>query len=141
MGILDRFTKTEPNVKKAVSKKKTGSKAVAVVENTPATAASTTPKNVSVLAARVFLHPLVTEKSAIAESHNTYSFVIRRSATKRDVARAFLELYGAKAVSVRVMNVDGRVTRFGKSMGRRSDYKKALITVKAGTNVNIHEGV
>ncbi len=90
---------------------------------------------------KVLLKPLVTEKSAIAESKNKYSFVVSRNANKNQVREAVAEIYGVKAVKVNIINTDGRPMRFGRSMGRRSDYKKAIVTLPAGSTIDIHAGV
>jgi len=51
------------------------------------------------------------------------------------------ELYGTKPERVNVINVQGKVMRFGRSMGRRSDFKKAIVTLPSGKTINLHEGV
>lgn len=90
---------------------------------------------------KVLVKPLVTEKSAIAESKNKYSFVVSRNANKNQVREAVAEIYGVRAVKVNIINTDGRPMRFGRSMGRRSDYKKAIVTLPAGSTIDIHAGV
>ena len=91
---------------------------------------------------QVIIRPMVTEKSATAQSANrTYSFVVERSANKTQIAAAVKELYGVKPVAVNVVNVQGHRVRFGKGSGRRSDYKKAMVTLKEGDSITIHEGV
>ena len=90
---------------------------------------------------RILIKPLVTEKSAIAESMGKYSFVVAQAATKDQVKTAVAEIYGVKPISVNVSNVDGRPVRFGRSLGRRSDYKKAVVTLPAGKTIDIHAGV
>jgi len=90
---------------------------------------------------KVLLGPLVTEKSAISESFGKYSFVTAIWATKAQVKRAILDLYGEKATAVNIMNIDGRQLNFKRKPGRRSDYKKAIVTLKKGASINIHAGV
>ena len=93
------------------------------------------------LAFKVLLKPLVTEKSAIAESHNKYSFIVARSANKNQIKKTFTEIYNIKPTNVNIVNVEGRQVRFGRSQGRRSDYKKAIITLPQGKTIDIHTGV
>lgn len=90
---------------------------------------------------KVLIKPLVTEKSAIAESHNKYSFLVAKSANKNQVKTAVAEIYGVQPTQVNIANVEGRAVRFGRSAGRRGDYKKAIITLPAGKAIDIHTGV
>ncbi len=146
MGLLDRFTKkqvkekldatkadstdTKPAVSKAAKKTKT--------EEAPADKKKASLHGTSY---RVLVRPLVTEKTARQESVNKYTFVVERSATKLEVKRAIKELYGVMPVTVAVSNLQGRRVRFGKYAGRRSDYKKAIVTLAKGSSITIHEGV
>lgn len=93
------------------------------------------------LAFRVLVKPLITEKSAIAEHGNKYSFVVAKSANKNQIKIAIEEIYGVKPSQVNVANIEGRRVRFGRAMGRRSDYKKAIITLSEGKTIDIHTGV
>lgn len=90
---------------------------------------------------KVLVRPLVTEKSAIAEGSGKYSFVVAKSASKDQIKSAVAEIYGVKPESVNVSNTQGRQVRFGRTMGRRSDYKKAIVTLPKGKTIDIHAGV
>src|SRR3989344_7414612 len=90
---------------------------------------------------KVLVKPLITEKSAIAESKNKYSFVVMRSANKNQIKIAIEEVYGVKPANVNVANIEGRRVRFGRSMGKRNDYKKAIVTLPEGKTIDIHTGV
>ncbi|OGH91861.1 MAG: 50S ribosomal protein L23 [Candidatus Magasanikbacteria bacterium RIFOXYD2_FULL_39_9] len=87
------------------------------------------------------MKPLVTEKSAIAESKNKYSFLVAKAANKNQVKTAVAEIYGVQPTQVNIANVEGRAVRFGRSAGRRGDYKKAIVTLPAGKTIDIHTGV
>ena len=93
------------------------------------------------LAFKILVKPLVTEKSAIAESKNKYSFIVIKSANKNQIKTAIEEVYGVKPSQVNVANIEGRRVRFGRSMGKRNDYKKAIITLPEGKTIDIHTGV
>ncbi len=168
MGLLNNWlNKKEKNQLKDASAKKTGSVKVVkekAVKSKPVTkqvahdhdevkatkskkekevapSKSTLKLSSHSTAYKVLVKPLVTEKSAIAESKNKYSFVVNRNANKNQVREAVAEIYGVKAVKVNIINTDGRPMRFGRSMGRRSDYKKAVVTLPAGSTIDIHAGV
>lgn len=166
MGLLNNWLhKKDKDQLKDTSQKKPGSvKAVkeeikksAVVNKTASTkhadhthakeqtdAAPTKPKmklSPQSTAYKVLIKALVTEKSAIAESKNKYSFVVNRGVNKNQVREAVAELYGVKPNKVNIINTDGRQVRFGRSAGRRSDYKKAIVTLPAGSAIDIHAGV
>jgi large subunit ribosomal protein L23 len=89
----------------------------------------------------VLLRPYLSEKAAIAESLGTYTFVVANDVTKHAVAQAVKDAYGIRPVSVRVVRVQGKVVRSGRGYARRSDWKKALVTLPKGQSIRIHEGV
>ncbi len=93
------------------------------------------------LAFKILVKPLVTEKSAVAESKNKYSFIVIKSANKNQIKTAIEEVYGVKPSQVNVANIEGRRVRFGRSMGKRNDYKKAIVTLPEGKTIDIHSGV
>lgn len=90
---------------------------------------------------RLLLRPLISEKSAIGESMNVYNFVVQKDATKIDISNAINELYGIKPVSVRMTNIQGKTARFGRRIGRRGDWKKAMVTLPKGKSLQLHAGV
>jgi large subunit ribosomal protein L23 len=81
----------------------------------------------------VIRRPLVTEKTTLLrEDGRSVVFEVARSANKIDVKRAVEKLLGAKVDSVRTANTQGKLKRQGRFVGRRSDWKKAYVTLKAG---------
>lgn len=134
MGIFKKTEKTKP-AKKAAPKKEA---AVKVVEKTEKPKTSGVVGNVVL---NTIVRPLVTEKAAVMQGARTYSFVVKSSATKPEVAKAIKEMYGVTPEAVRMINVQGHRVRFGKNQGKRSDYKKAMVTLKQGDSITIHEGV
>jgi large subunit ribosomal protein L23 len=81
----------------------------------------------------VIRRPLVTEKTTVLrENAHTVAFVVARDATKIDVKRAVEHLLGAKVAAVRTAMTQGKLKRQGRFIGRRSDWKKAYVTLKAG---------
>ncbi len=139
MGLVDRFLKrkTKAQLTKAAVIADKKKEVLSVVEGKSATA----PAKAGVAAYRVLVKPLVTEKSAVMQSANKYTFIVARWAKKIHVKAAIKEMYGVDPIDVNVINVQGRRVRFGRGLGQRSDYKKAIITLPAGKSITIHEGV
>lgn len=85
--------------------------------------------------------PLVTEKTNLLQAYNQYVFEVARDATKEQVKNAIKELYGITPLAINMINVQGKFVRFGRRQGRRSDFKKAIITVPSGSSIKINETV
>ncbi len=95
----------------------------------------------SVLAHHILVKPLVSERAAIAESLGTYTFVVAKHATKATVREAIREAYGVVPTRIRMMNVQGKPRQYGRFKSNRSDWKKAMVVLKKGDVIKIHEGV
>lgn len=92
------------------------------------------------IAHKVILRPLVTEKMAIEAGKNKYGFLVNRKATKDQVKKAVEEVYKVKPVRVNIINVQGKLIRRGRQIGKRGDIKKAIVTLASGQTIT-HEGV
>lgn len=91
---------------------------------------------------KVLLRPLLTEKvTALRESHNTVAFVVDGKANRIQVKRAVEELLKVKVERVNVINVMGKTKRLGRFSGKKSDWKKALVTLKEGEKLELYETV
>lgn len=85
---------------------------------------------------RVILKPHITEKSTIMkEGLNQYVFEVARTASKIEIRNAVQELLGVKVAAVHTVNYSGKNVRFGLKRGRRADWKKAIVTLKAGEKI------
>lgn len=81
--------------------------------------------------------PIISEKSTIAaEKANQFVFRIKKQATKLQVKRAVEAMFSVEVDSVHVLNVKGKKKRFGKTLGQRSDWKKAYVKLKPGHDIN-----
>jgi large subunit ribosomal protein L23 len=81
----------------------------------------------------VIRRPLITEKTTIIrEEHRTLVFQVAMDANKIDIKRAVEKLLGSKVESVRTSLAHGKVKRQGRSIGRRSDWKKAYVKLREG---------
>ena len=77
----------------------------------------------------IIVRPIITEKSSFAMSEGKYTFEVSRKATKIDIRNAVEKLFGVKVVSVATINMKGKPKRQGVHAGKRSDWKKAIVTI------------
>jgi len=90
----------------------------------------------------VIKKPLITEKSTIArDDANKYVFKVDRRANKIEIEKAVEKLFKVKVMNVRTMNMEGKKKRVGKVMGRKSDWKKAVVTLAPGQSIEVFEKV
>ncbi len=88
----------------------------------------------------VIKRPLVTEKTTIARDEgNKYFFEVDRRATKIDINSAVEKIFKVKVVEVNTINMKGKKKRSGRIMGKRKNWKKAVITLAAGNSIEIFE--
>jgi large subunit ribosomal protein L23 len=82
---------------------------------------------------QIIRRPLVTEKSTILrEEGNVLAFEVDPKANKIEVKRAVEELFKVKVDDVRLFNVRGKMKRMGRWAGKRRDWRKAYVRLKAG---------
>ena len=82
----------------------------------------------------------VTEKgTALSEKHNQYVLKVAPSATKQEIKHAVKQLFQRTAIRVNTMQVHGKLKRRhgGHAMGQRPDWKKAIVTLKAGEKIEL----
>ncbi|MEJ2424707.1 MAG: 50S ribosomal protein L23 [Candidatus Thiodiazotropha sp.] len=90
---------------------------------------------------KVLLSPLVSEKSSIVADQNAqYTFRVTTDATKREIARAVEKLFEVEVERVQVVNVKGKQKNFGRIRGKRSDWKKAYVRLKPGSDIDFAAG-
>lgn len=90
----------------------------------------------------VLRKPLLTEKiAAIQDAHNQYAFVVDPAANKIEIKRAVEQKYGVTVLDVNTMRVQGKVKRLGRFSGKRADWKKAVVTLKAGDRIELAQNV
>ena len=88
--------------------------------------------------ASVLQAPIVSEKSSIAaDSSNQFVFKVQNDATKLQVKNAVELMFNVKVESVRVLNVKGKIKRFGRTLGKRSDWKKAYVKLQSGYTIEL----
>jgi len=87
----------------------------------------------------VLVRPLVTEKATSDEIHgnNTYVFEVTLAAGKNDIKSAVESYYDVEVDQVRTMIVRGKSKRFGRTIGKRSNWKKAYVKLASGSTIDI----
>lgn len=89
----------------------------------------------------VVKRPLLTEKLDLdRENNNAYAFEVDRRATKIEVRRAVERLFQVSVLGVRTQVVRGKPKRIGRSIGHRSTWKKAIVKLKKGDEIDFVEG-
>ena len=90
----------------------------------------------------VIKKPVITEKSTVARDEaNHYVFEVDRSATKIDIRNAVEKIFKVRVEDVRTINMVGKKKRTGRIIGRRRDWKKAIVTLAPGSSIEVYEGV
>jgi len=88
----------------------------------------------------VLVQPLLTEKiTALREKTNTVGFIVHPDANRVQIKQAVEALLKVKVEKVNVLNIRGKVKRLGRFSGRRSDWKKAFVTLKKGEKLEMYE--
>ena len=88
----------------------------------------------------VIKKPHVTEKTSLgSDSTNTVAVVVDRDANKIEIKKAVEELFKVKVETVRTVNVAGKVKRYGRNFGKKSNWKKAYVTLQKGQSLDFFE--
>lgn len=77
----------------------------------------------------VLIAPIVTERSVMSASEGKYTFQVAPNATKTEIRLACEQLFQVKVLGVNTMRMDGKVKRMGVHVGRRPQWKKAIVTI------------
>ncbi|MDP3282982.1 MAG: 50S ribosomal protein L23 [Desulfobacterales bacterium] len=90
----------------------------------------------------VIKRPLITEKSTIQkESANQLTFEVNRKANRVEIKKAVEDIFKVKVAGVRTIQVMGKFKRRGRILGKRNDYKKAVVRLMPGERIEFFEGV
>jgi len=86
--------------------------------------------------------PLITEKTTIQkEASNQVSFKVFRMANRIEIKRAVENIFNVKVAGVRTMQVKGKTKQRGRIIGKRKNWKKAIVTLMPGERIDFFEGV
>ncbi len=85
--------------------------------------------------------PVITEKSTMASQHNQVAFKVPLDATKPEIRAAVEGVFGVKVAAVNTLIAKGKTKRFRGIPGRRSDVKKAIVTLAEGQQIDVTTGI
>ncbi len=137
MSFLNSFKKKSPTAPKTTLVEPQDKQDKKEVVKAPATVSA---RRVPLTGQNVLLHPLVTEKITRLAKHQQTAFAVALGTNKVEVKKAVQAMYGVKPLRVQMVNVMGKQIRFGQTEGKRSDWKKAIITLPAGTSLESFKG-
>lgn len=75
------------------------------------------------------------------EASNQLTFEVERKANRVEIRHAVEKIFNVKVVKVRTMQMKGKVKRLGRTLGKRRDWKKAIVTLARGENIEFFEGI
>lgn len=90
----------------------------------------------------IIKRPIVTEASMDAMADKKYTFVVDKKSNKTEIKNAVEKIFGVKVASVNTMNMLGKKKRMGTSLGKKVDWKKAIITLTEDSKtIEFFEGI
>ena len=90
----------------------------------------------------IIRRPVITEKTMTAMAENKYTFIVHIDSNKSQIKRAVEEVFGVKVANVQTIRTMGNTKRMGVHVGKRADYKKAIITLAEGSKgIEFFEGL
>jgi len=89
----------------------------------------------------IILGPLVTEKSTQGSEYNQVTFKVSLDASKPEIKKAVESLFEVKVKQVNTIRMKGKVKRFKGHLGRRSNWKKAIVSLAEGETIDMMTGV
>ncbi len=98
--------------------------------------ANPTPRHFDTIVA-----PVITEKATLLSEHNKVVFRVADDASKDEIAAAVEALFNVKVTKVNTLNVKGKTKRFRGRLGKRSDVKKAIVTLAEGQSIDVTTGL
>ena len=89
----------------------------------------------------ILIEPIVSEKSVGHMEHNKYVFKVHLNANKSEIKKAVELIFKVKVLKVNTNNMQGKKKRLGVHQGRRSHWKKAIVTLQEGNRIELFEGL
>jgi large subunit ribosomal protein L23 len=94
------------------------------------------------IANEIIKRPLITEKTSIQkEMHNQLTFEVDRRANRIEIKRAIETIFNVRVSDVKTIQVTGKIKQRGRIIGKRRDWKKAIVRLMPGERIDFFEGV
>ena len=91
-------------------------------------------------AREILIAPLITEKTTSQQkSSNSYTFKVSLNANKIEIRKAVETVFNVSVIDVNTINQRGKIKRMGRFSGKRADWKKAIVKLKAGDKISDFE--
>lgn len=81
----------------------------------------------------IIIRPIITEKTMADMEEDKYTFEVAKKSNKSEIKKAIEEIFSVKIAKVNTMNMTGKVKRQGMNVGKRPDWKKAIVTLAPGS--------
>ena len=81
----------------------------------------------------IIIRPIITEKTMADMEEDKYTFEVAKKSNKSEIKKAIEEIFSVKVAKVNTMNMTGKVKRQGMNVGKRPDWKKAIVTLAPGS--------
>ena len=85
----------------------------------------------------IIIAPVITEKSMIERSNNVYTFKVVKTASKDEIKKAIEEAFKVEVLKINTLNTKAKRRRVGRYPGKTKTYKKAIVTLKDGSSIEI----
>jgi large subunit ribosomal protein L23 len=90
----------------------------------------------------IIKRPIITEKTSIQkETHNQLTFEVDRKANSVEIKKAIEGIFNVNVAKIRTMQVKGKTKQRGRIVGKRRNWKKAIVTLMPGERIDFFEGV
>ncbi len=94
------------------------------------------------IANEIIIRPLITEKTSIQkELHNQLTFEVARRANRIEIKQAIEKVFNVRVSDVKTIQVTGKIKQRGRIIGKRRDWKKAIVKLMPGERIDFFEGV
>ena len=90
---------------------------------------------------KTIIKPIITEKSSMGSEYNQVTFQVQKTSSKKEIKLAIENIFKVKVKKVNTSVVKGKLKSFRGSVGKRSDYKKAFVSLEDGQSIDLSSGV